>query len=149
MRKRWLNEFIDLANKRAQMSRDENTRVGAVIFDEQDCVEVSVGYNCLARGVEHKPERSQRPLKYHFTSHAEASAVANAARLGRKTKGCSIAVTMFPCPICSALLINAGITKVYSPKPDWTHYKYKDELQYSLEQFKEAGVDLFYIEEEQ
>jgi dCMP deaminase len=148
VRHRWLKEFVDLAYKRAEMSRDENTHVGAVIFSEEDCVEISVGYNCLARGVEHKPERNQRPLKYLYTSHAEASAVANAARLGRSTKGASLVATMFPCPLCAALLINAGVKKVYCPPPDWEHYKYKDEFEHSLVQFKEAGVDICYLEQE-
>lgn len=147
MRHRWLKEFVDLAYKRAEMSRDANTRVGAVIFDEEDCVEISVGYNCLARGVEHLPERSERPLKYFYTSHAEQSAVANAARLGRPTKGASIVISMFPCPICSAMMINAGIKKIYCPKPDWDHYKYKHEFEHSIAQLKEAQVDVFYLED--
>lgn len=147
MKERWLKEFIDLAQRRSQMSKDQNTKVGAVIFSEEDCVEVSVGYNCLARGVEHKPERSERPLKYFFTSHAEASAIANAARLGRQTKGCSLVVTMYPCPVCASQIINAGIKKIYTPKPDWDHYKYKDEFQHSLEQFTEAKVSVFYLED--
>lgn len=146
MKQRWLQEFIDLANKRAQMSRDENTKVGAVIFSEEDCVEISVGYNCLARGVEHKPERSQRPLKYLYTSHAEASAIANSARLGRSTNGASLVCTMFPCPLCASQLINAGIKKIYCPEPDWEHYKYKDEFEHSLAQFQDADVEIFYIE---
>ena len=146
MKERWLQEFIDLAHKRAEMSRDENTKVGAVLFSEKDCVEISIGYNCLARGVEHTEERSQRPLKYLYTSHAEASAIANAARLGRSTNGSSLVVTMFPCPVCTAQLINAGVTKVYSPEPDWTHYKYGEEFQHSLSQLREAKVDVFYLD---
>ena len=146
MKERWLQEFIDLAHKRAEMSRDENTKVGAVLFSETDCVEISIGYNCLARGVEHTEERSQRPLKYLYTSHAEASAIANAARLGRSTNGSSLVVTMFPCPVCTAQLINAGVTKVYSPEPDWTHYKYGEEFQHSLNQLREAKVDVFYLD---
>lgn len=147
MKHRWLQEFIDLAHKRAQMSKDENTKVGAVIFSEDDCVEISVGYNCLARGVEHKPERSQRPLKYLYTSHAEASAIANAARLGRSTKGSSLVVSMFPCSICAAQIINAGIKKIYCPPPDWSHYKYKEEFEHSIAQLNDAQVEVFYLEE--
>lgn len=148
MRKRWLQEFMNLAESRAQMSRDDNTKVGAVIFSEEDYVEISIGYNCLARGVTHKPERSQRPLKYLYTSHAEASAISSAARLGRSTKGASMVVTMFPCCSCCVQIINAGIKKLYTPRPDMSHYKYAEEFEHSVQQFKEAGVTVFYIEKE-
>lgn len=145
MKERWLKEFIRTAIARSNMSRDANTKVGAILFDEEDCVEISTGYNCLARGVEHKPERNERPLKYFYTSHAEQSAVASAARLGRSTKGCSALITMFPCPICAALLINAGVKKIYTVAPDWDHYKYGEEFVHSEAQFKDAGVQIEYI----
>lgn len=146
LKERWLQEFVDLAVHRSKLSRDANTKVGAVIVDEENLVEVSIGYNCLARGVHHKPERSERPLKYFFTAHAEQNAIANSARLGRSTNGCSIVVSMFPCSVCASMLINAGIKKVYSPAPDWNHPKYKEEFQHSLDQFNEAGVELIHID---
>lgn len=140
MKDRWIKHFFEQAQHKAEMSKDENTKVGAVIVSEEDMVEVSSGFNCLPRGVAHTKERNARPLKYHFTSHAEASAIANSARLGRATKGTTLITTMFPCNDCCCLIINAGIAKVVSPAPDFNHYKYGKLYQYSMDMLKEAGV---------
>lgn len=130
----------------ASMSRDPITKVGAVIFSEDDWVEISAGYNCLARGVQHLPERHERPTKYLFTPHAEVNAITNAARLGRATKGASMLVTMFPCACCTSQIINAGVKTVYTPEPDWSHHMYKEHHDAALEQFEESGVKLEYID---
>lgn len=151
MKHGWLEHFIELAKSKALMSKDEDTKVGSVIISEEDMCEVSSGYNDLPRGVKHRPGRNSRPLKYHFTAHSEANSIANAARLGRATKGCTIISTLFPCPACAALIINAGITKVVAPKPelgdrscdavDW-----RLNWQHAIDMFNEAGVTL-YLEE--
>ena len=142
---RQLVRIRNIALEYSKMSLDANTKVGAVIFCEEDWVEISAGYNCLARGVFHLPERQQRPLKYLFTPHAEANAITNAARLGRATKGKSMIITMFPCGPCASLVINAGIVRVYCPEPDLDHHLYKDHHETALAQFRESGVELVYI----
>ncbi len=146
MKERWLVHFIEQAKQKALMSRDEDTKVGSVIISEEDMVEISSGYNDLPRGVKHTKERNSRPLKYQFTAHAEANSIANAARLGRSTKGATLVVTMFPCNQCAALIINAGIKKVISPPVDFTHYKYGVEWQNSLDMFKEAEIVVYFKE---
>ncbi len=140
VKSRWIDHFKKQATEKSAMSRDVNTKVGAVIIAEDDMVEISSGYNCLPRGVAHNKERSERPMKYLYTSHAEASAIANAARLGRATKGSTIVVTMFPCTACMALIINAGITKIVSPPVDTEHEKYGKDFEHSLNMAHEAGV---------
>lgn len=137
---KWVQHFKETAYHKATMSKDTNTRVGAVIFDEENGVEVSSGWNCLPRGVKHTEERNSAPLKYALTSHAEISAITNAARMGRATLGQSIVVTMFPCSLCAAALINAGIKTVYSPKPDFNHAKYGEGMKLSVDMFQEAGI---------
>ena len=142
MRSRWVKHFIEQAKAKALMSLDANTQVGCTIVSEEDMVEVSSGYNCLARGVSHYKERSERPLKYFFTSHSEQSAIANAARLGRSLKGTTMIVTLFPCTSCCCSIINAGITKIISPPPDMDHPQYGEEYKYSLAMLQEAGIVL-------
>jgi dCMP deaminase len=52
-----------------------------------------------------------------YTSiHAEASAIAQAARMGIATEGCEIFVSTFPCPTCARLMVEAGIERVYYGK---------------------------------
>lgn len=137
---KWVEHFTDIAKLKAAKSKDTNTKVGAVIFDEVNGVEVSSGWNDLPRGVLHSTERNTAPLKYKLTSHAEISAITNAARMGRATLGHSIVVTMFPCSLCCAALINSGITKVYSPKPDFDHVKYGEDMKLSVQMFDECGI---------
>lgn len=147
MNRKWLEYFKAEAVNAASMSKDDRTKVGAVIFDEDDKVSVSSGWNDLPRGVLHKEGRNSAPLKYKMTSHAEISAIANAARMGRATKDKSLYVTMFPCSLCAAAIINAGISKVYSPKPDFDHQKYGEDFKISLEMFTEASVEVVYEEQ--
>lgn len=72
----------------------------------------ATGYNGLPRGVNDDPRRMERPAKYLWTVHAEANAVAHAARTGASLLGCTAYVTHEPCAQCAALLINAGVAEI-------------------------------------
>jgi dCMP deaminase len=48
--------------------------------------------------------------------HAEAGAIAEAAKRGVSLEGTSIYVTTFPCPVCAKSVAAAGIKKVYYSK---------------------------------
>ena len=146
MNDKWIDYFYRKAVMASEMSKDKDTKIGACIFDEEDKVEVTTGWNDLPRGVEHTNERNSRPLKYKLTSHAEISAITNAARTGRSTKGKSIVVTgLFPCSLCAAAIINSGITKVYSTPPDFSHTQYGEDFKLSYEMFTEAEVETIYV----
>lgn len=148
MSNKWVKHFYEEALHKASMSKDTNTKVGAVIFDEPNKVEVSSGWNDLARGVKHTVERNTAPLKYKLTSHAEISAITNAARMGRATNGKSLVVTMFPCSLCCAAIINAGIMRVFAPKPDFSHIKYGEDFKLSVDMFAEVGIQIFELSPE-
>jgi len=45
--------------------------------------------------------------------HAEAAAIAQAARQGLATEGATLVVTDFPCPNCAKLIAAAGIRRLY------------------------------------
>jgi dCMP deaminase len=108
----WDEYFISMCYLVAMKSKDPSTKVGAVIVDAGNEV-VSTGFNSLPRGAnDNVPERFCRPLKQSFMSHAEANAIALAARKGHPTKDCSIYVTWFPCIECSRLIIQSGIKEV-------------------------------------
>lgn len=66
--------------------------------------------------------------------HAEANAVAFAARYGVSTNGASLYTTVAPCLACSQLIINAGIIAVYWLNP------YRDRAGLGL--LMEARLDL-------
>lgn len=70
--------------------------------------------------------------------HAEQNAILNALFNKNNLVGSDIYVTKSPCMICSKLLINAGIKKVFF------NSKYPDEEAFKI--LKEAGVETIYCE---
>lgn len=144
---KWDKKHFELASFVAQWSKDIATKVGAVIYGSSGEV-ISIGYNDFPRGVnDDVMERRERPTKYLFTIHAEANAIANAARIGVSTEGASIAVQMFPCPQCMGLIIGAGIKKIVTCQPDFGHVTYGTQFQASLSMANEAGIDILFVEE--
>lgn len=69
-----------------------------------------------------------------YAIHAEQNAIIQAAKLGISIEGATIYCTHQPCVICAKMIVNSGISKVVYGEG------YPD--QFSLEIFKEAGVEL-------
>lgn len=111
MTDKWDKRFLELAKHVAEWSKDPSTHVGCVIVGPNKDVR-STGYNGLPRGVLDLDNRMERPDKYLWTVHAEANAVAHAARSGACIKGCTVYVTHPCCSQCAALLINSGVGMV-------------------------------------
>ena len=95
--------------------------VGAVIAKHKQVL--ATGYNgppsgsvhCIAQGycypgLESCDARRDLPSR---AVHAEANAIAQAAKHGIPTEGASIYVTLEPCLFCLKLLISAGIREVF------------------------------------
>jgi len=100
----WNEYFLAIAQTVALKSKDPNTKVGAVIaFDKRI---LSTGYNGMVEGA---PEIWSRPEKYDWVCHAEANAIAFAARNGVRTQSSRIFVTHAPCLSCTKLILQAGI----------------------------------------
>jgi dCMP deaminase len=78
------------------------------------------------------------------TTHAEANAIAQAARHGTSCDGATVYCKMEPCLDCAKLLINAGVKRVVADK----HYHAGHD---SRELLRNAGVqlDILHDEEEQ
>jgi len=142
-RKSWQQWFLELAALVGSRSKDPSTQVGAVAHDCAHGI-VEVGYNGLPRGVEDRPERMERPAKYHWTVHAEANLVAQAAQ--SRLRGKVVTVTHMPCSQCAALLIQAGVGVVVvgdgkTSMPD-------EVFLISRQMFREAGVRLVMVNKE-
>ncbi len=73
------------------------------------------------------------------TSHAEANAIALAARNGVMLDGATLYCNMTPCYACAKVIINAGIVRVIVR----TDYHAGER---SKEIFKEAGIDFEIVE---
>lgn len=138
---RWKDYFIKQLHIAASMSKDENTKVGALIIDTNSKVVVSSGWNDLSRGVKHTQERNSRPLKYLYTSHGERSALDNALRLGVSVNGLTMLCTLASCPQCSCSIVNCGIVELVTPCIDIKHRTYGSDYSHSYSILNEGGVN--------
>ena len=147
MRQDKAQQFFDIAEAFAKMSKDKSTQVGCVLLDSDTLGILSSGYNGFPRGVSEKVlSRWERPEKYSFISHAEANSISQAAHGGTSTKNSTCVVTHFPCAECSKLLIQAGIRRVVTKEPsDEMKERWETSFKYSKIMLEESGVVLQYV----
>lgn len=109
----WDTYFMQIAQVASTRSTCSRKHVGAVIV--RDRVVVATGYNGSVRGLAHCDDVGHMMEDSHCvrTVHAEANAIAQAARHGTRVEGGSMYVTASPCWPCFRLLANAGIMVVY------------------------------------
>ena len=137
-------KFYSLACYHADIfSRDPNTKVAAIVIDKNNNIR-SIGYNGLPRRFEETTERWSKPNKYNYVVHAEANAIATAARNGVKLDGCILVSTLFPCNECGKLIIQAGIKKIVTCKPR-EESSWLESFNFSKEMFDECGIEIDYI----
>jgi dCMP deaminase len=117
----WHEYFLMMAKLAASRSTCLAFPVGAVIVKDRQVL--ATGYNgspsgsvhCTAQGfcypgLDSCDSPSGLPSR---AVHAEANAIAQAAKHGISTQGASIYVTLEPCLSCLKLIISAGIKQVY------------------------------------
>src|SRR5262245_53449449 len=122
--------FMDVARRIGELGTCPRLQVGAVLIRDGRCI--SWGYNGSPPGAPHCVHLADEPCT--TATHAEANAVAFAARQGISTEGATLFVTVSPCAACARLLIAAGISCVRYAEP------YRDPE--GLQILEEAGVEL-------
>lgn len=150
----WHEFFMRNAYLYASKSKDESTRIGAVIVKNKTII--SGGYNGICRGVDDKKEcRHVRPEKYHWFEHAERNAIYNAARIGVSTIRATLYTNGIPCTDCARGIIQAGIRRIVvhapwcykwgyiqSGNPEWC-----GDLERTMMMCNESGVEAEYFNE--
>lgn len=132
----WHSRFLAMAALVGSWSKDPSTKVGAVITDARNRI-VSLGFNGYPRGVEDDHDCS-REDKLRRTLHAEQNAILFAFG---DLDDCTLYVTHPPCAHCTALLIQAGISRVIVQRSTtafrerWAH-----DIKVSQDMMFEAGV---------
>jgi len=134
----WDKKFLEMAALVSSWSKDPSTKVGCVIADS-DHAQLSEGFNGFPRGIADDDRLKQREIKLKLIVHAEANAIAAAARNGHRLMGAIAYVTFCPCPQCAALLIQAGIAKVITVRGA-TPEHWKVECAMAQRMFAEAGI---------
>lgn len=121
IRPNWDEYFLMMAKLAATRSTCLAFPVGAVIVKDRQVL--ATGYNGSPAGSAHCTEQgfcypglSSCDASKELPSravHAEANALAQAAKHGISTEGAKIYVTLEPCLSCLKLVISAGIHEVY------------------------------------
>lgn len=104
----WDDYFLSVARLSAMRSKDPSTQVGCCIVTPDRKI-VGVGYNGFARGCDDDVLGWGKLEKQDHVVHAEVNAVCNANGPCKDT--CAY-VTLFPCPDCTKLLVQAGVSEV-------------------------------------
>lgn len=117
MRASWDDYFMTIARAASTRATCDRLHVGAVIVVDRSIV--ATGYNGSTAGAPHCDDAGHLMEHDHCvrTVHAEANAIAQAARHGARTDGATIYVTHLPCWPCFKLIVNAGIKRVVYGTP--------------------------------
>jgi len=142
MKPSWQSKFVELAHLVGSWSKDPSTKVGCCIVNEANRI-LSIGYNGFPAGVEDTDTRlNDRDTKLKYVIHAEANAIATAARSGISVAGGTLIVSaLHPCADCAKLIIQAGITKVIAPLPE-IDGRWANSFEVAATMFKESGVEV-------
>lgn len=113
---------MSVADLMAEQSKCIRVKVGAVITINDRIISTGwngtpAGYTNCSDWVKSMPDETSAIANHQSFSiyeiHAEANAIAHAARYGVVLEGASIYVTWSPCFACAKLIIAAGIKKLF------------------------------------
>ncbi len=140
----WDEYFLEIAKVVAKRSTCDRAHVGAVIAKNK--VILSTGYNGAPRGLVHCDDVGHEIVGGHCirTIHAEANAIAQAAKNGTQIEGASIYLTISPCYDCFKMMVNAGIKEVIYGNFYMSRYEASKAV---LTLAKKAGVKLVEFKE--
>lgn len=119
MKQKWVDAFMDTAERFAQLSSARRLQVGACVVKDNRII--SIGYNGMPAGWTNECEEI---IEVHEDGgvvtktkdeviHAEANAIIKLARDGESGNDASLFCTHAPCIHCAKLIYGAGINKMY------------------------------------
>lgn len=118
MKKKWVDAFMDTAERFAQLSSAKRLQVGAVVVKDNRII--SIGYNGMPSGWTNECEdlyHGEDDTVYTKTKdeviHAESNAILKLAKSHEGGDGADLFCTHAPCVHCAKLIYGAGIKKVY------------------------------------
>lgn len=123
-------------------STDTNTKVGAVIIDNDGGVLVSGANAFIDPSMAALPENHMRPRKYRIIEHAERVAIYKAAMLGIPLDGRTMVCPWACCSDCARGIVLSGIRSVIAHQqvfnliPD----RWREEVDLGIEILESGGV---------
>ena len=140
MKQKWIDAFMDTAERFAQLSSAKRLKVGSVVVKDNRII--SIGYNGMPAGwtndceeiVEVHEDGGVVTKTKDEVIHAEANAIIKLARDGESGNAASLFCTHAPCVQCAKMIYGAGINKVYYRN------SYRDEV--GLNFLKSCNIDI-------
>lgn len=118
MKEKFVNAYMDVAHRFAQLSSAKRLQVGSIIVKEDRII--SNGYNGMPSGWTNECEEEVVDERWYVTQktkpeviHAEANAIAKLARSTESGIGSVMFLTHAPCIDCAKQIYTAGIKEVY------------------------------------
>jgi dCMP deaminase len=137
MKQKFIDAYMDIAKRFAQLSTANRLKVGAIIVKDERII--SLGYNGTPPGWDNNCEKKEYMTLYNnsgeFASydfplqeqdgtmyrlktkpeviHAEANAIAKLAKSSESGNNSTMFLTHAPCIDCAKQIFTAGIKKVY------------------------------------
>lgn len=138
----WDTFFLDFAGQVANLSKDPDRKVGAVLV-ARGRRQFSIGYNGFPPEIDDLPSLlADRQFKLQWTVHAEENCLRQAPF---DPSGSDLYVTRFPCHHCAAHIIKAGVMRVVAPGPDLGHPRWGESWAQTLQDFTNNAVEVVLI----
>lgn len=139
MKSKFINAYMDVAKRFADLSHARRLHVGAIVVKEDRII--SIGYNGMPAGWDNdcenivgysggEPVYKTKPE----VLHAETNAIAKLAKSNDSGDGADLFVTHSPCIECAKLIYQSGIRRVYFGK----HYRDNAGIHF----LKNSGVEV-------
>jgi len=146
MKQKWIDAYMDTAERFAQLSSATRLKVGSVIVKDHRIV--SIGYNGTPSGWDNECEDETVELYSGYEGaihrtvlktkpeviHAEANSIIKLARDGESGRDAVLFCTHAPCIDCAKMIFGAGIKQVFYRDT------YKDDL--GLKFLQKSGVEV-------
>ena len=146
MKPKYVDAFLDVAERFAQLSSAKRAQVGSIIVKDNRII--SIGYNGMPSGWDNRceDEYQYEDGGYEVRTrpevlHAEANAIAKVAQSNDSSKDAVLFCTHEPCIECAKLIHQAGISKVYYSN------KYNAAKGTGSEFLEKSSIETFYIQD--
>lgn len=119
MKQKWIDAYLDVAERFSQLSSAKRLQVGAVVVKDNRII--SIGYNGMPAGWDNDCEHvvnfdacgATKLVTKDEVIHAEANAIIKLARDGESGNDADMFLTHAPCIHCAKMIYGAGIRHVY------------------------------------
>ena len=138
MKQKFIDAYMDVAHRFAQLSTAKRLQVGAIIVKDDRII--SIGYNGMPSGWTNECEYEHCEIdpsghgEHHYSMktkpeviHAEANAIAKLAKSPESGVGSTMFLTHAPCIDCAKQIYAAGIERIFY-KEDYRSCQGKDFL---------------------